>query len=370
MSLIAPEFIDIDLDTHLAEAVATYEAATGKTLVPTDVEYLILQSLAYRETLLRAAIQSAAEQNLVDFATNSVLDYLADLVGVERLSSSSATCTLKFTLVGGHGAVIIPAGTRVKSTDGLVTFQTLADESISALIDEVELTGEALTPGTGSNGYSLGSISVLIDALAFVSTVENIDIPAGGSETESDESLRVRIKLAPSIFSTAGSRDAYKFHALSANSNLIDVAVLGPPSTTPGTVEIYPLMEDGTTTPAQILAAVENAVSGEKVRPLTDTVIVSAPTIVNYDIEVELIAFVNFDQTDLIDTVTDNLSAFVLAKRQTLGKDITESQVIRECQIYGVYSVSLVGWSDIIVGDTEYPLNGTITVTITSTTTG
>ena len=44
MSLTAPEFIDIDLETHLAESVATYEAATGKTLVPTDVEYLLLQS--------------------------------------------------------------------------------------------------------------------------------------------------------------------------------------------------------------------------------------------------------------------------------------------------------------------------------------
>lgn len=366
----APSFIDIDINVVLSELIADYQAATGRTLVPTDVEYLMFQSVAYRETLLRASIQSAAEQNLVDFATGGVLDYLAALVGVERLPESASTTTLQFNIVSGHGGVIIPSGTRVQTTDGKVIFQTLSDYTVP-LVDTVALLEvEAQQTGTFGNGYAVGTVTVLLDALAFVTSVSNTLQTAGGADVETDVAMRTRIKLAPSVFSTAGSRDAYRFHALSASANIVDVAVLGPPQTTPGTVEIYPLMEDGSTTPAQIIAAVELATTSERVRPLTDTVIVASPTPLNYTIDVELVAFVDADQTDVVDTVTANLNAFVLSKRRTLGQDITESQVIAQCQIAGVYSVSLIGWSDVIVADTEFPFNTALTVTITSTTTG
>lgn len=68
-----------------AEIVAAYEAATGKTLYPAQVERLLIDLIAYRETLLRAAINDAARQNLVRFARAPMLDYLGELVGVHRL---------------------------------------------------------------------------------------------------------------------------------------------------------------------------------------------------------------------------------------------------------------------------------------------
>ncbi len=68
-----------------AEIVAAYEAATGKTLYPAQVERLLIDLIAYRETLLRAAINDAARQNLVRFARAPMLDYLGELVGVRRL---------------------------------------------------------------------------------------------------------------------------------------------------------------------------------------------------------------------------------------------------------------------------------------------
>ncbi|MEO1766800.1 baseplate assembly protein [Thiobacter aerophilum] len=68
-----------------AELVAAYEAATGKTLYPAQVERLLIDLIAYRETLLRAAINDAARQNLVRFARAPMLDYLGELVGVARL---------------------------------------------------------------------------------------------------------------------------------------------------------------------------------------------------------------------------------------------------------------------------------------------
>ncbi len=68
-----------------AEIVAAYESATGKTLYPAQIERLLIDLIAYRETLLRAAINDAARQNLVRFARAPMLDYLGELVGVIRL---------------------------------------------------------------------------------------------------------------------------------------------------------------------------------------------------------------------------------------------------------------------------------------------
>ena len=68
-----------------AEIIAAYEAATGKTLYPAQIERLLIDLIAYRETLLRAAINDAARQNLVRFARAPMLDYLGEMVGVARL---------------------------------------------------------------------------------------------------------------------------------------------------------------------------------------------------------------------------------------------------------------------------------------------
>ncbi|MBP0016080.1 MAG: baseplate J/gp47 family protein [Cyanobacteria bacterium SBLK] len=44
---------------------------------------------------------------------------------------------------------------------------------------------------------------------------------------ETDDNLRKRIILAPESFSNAGSAGAYRFHALSASQDIIDVGVRG-----------------------------------------------------------------------------------------------------------------------------------------------
>lgn len=79
------EVVPADPQQITAELVAAYEAATGKTLYPAQVERLLIDLIAYRETLLRAAINDAARQNLVRFARAPMLDYLGELVGVRRL---------------------------------------------------------------------------------------------------------------------------------------------------------------------------------------------------------------------------------------------------------------------------------------------
>ncbi|MEW5885467.1 MAG: baseplate J/gp47 family protein [Pseudomonadota bacterium] len=86
MSAAAPlRLLEDDPQAISAELVRAFEAASGKTLYPAQVERLFVDLIAYRETLLRGLINDVARQNLVAYARAPMLDYLGELVGVARL---------------------------------------------------------------------------------------------------------------------------------------------------------------------------------------------------------------------------------------------------------------------------------------------
>jgi phage-related baseplate assembly protein len=363
----APEFVPRDVSAILAETIADYEARVGRTLQPAQVETLILQTLAYREFLIRNQIQSAAEQNLVEFSTAPVLDFLGELVGVTRLAATPATVDLIFVMVAGHGGVTIPAGTRVSSTDGLAVFATTVAKVVSAGVNLVQVPSRCTVAGTVGNGYTQHRITNILDPLAFVSNAYNLLTTGGGAEQETDAALRERIRLAPASFSVAGPYNAYKYFARTASASIVDVAVTNP---TPGVVQVFPLMDDGNATPTQILNAVYAICNDERTRPLCSTLVVTSPTRLDYSLNVELTLYDTADQLATKTAVETALQAFVDERRKLLGQDVILSQLIRAAQLDGVYSVDFVGFTNIIVSPTTYPYCTNITVSIAGTTTG
>lgn len=358
----APVFVTTDTQQILNEILADFTARTGKVLQPAHVEQLLLNTLAYRETLIREAIQYSAEQNLVSFADGLALDYLGELLGVTRLAASYAQCTITFTLVDGHGGSIIPSGTRVATADGKIVFATLDDTVVPAEETEADILCEATVSGIAGNGYAAGYVNQILDPLSYVSTAENAEETGGGADQESDDELRERIMLAPGRFSVAGSRGAYEFHARSANPAIIDIAVN---STDPGTVQIYILMADGENTPTEVVNQVLAACSGEKVRPLTDLVTAFGATAVEYEIEFTLKFYAWADETETLAAAQAAIDAFVFAKRQNLGQDVPLSQVVDALMVPGVYSAVPVGsWSDIVVAFNEFAKCTSITLTV------
>jgi len=79
-SLPPPVFVNdadgLDPNRIRADMIAEFEAASGRTLQPAQVERLLINLYAYRESLVRNAIQYAGEQNLLAFASFPMLDYL------------------------------------------------------------------------------------------------------------------------------------------------------------------------------------------------------------------------------------------------------------------------------------------------------
>lgn len=366
--ILKPNFISRDPNEIIDEWISDYEARTGKVLQPAQPERLIIQAAAYREILLRNAIQEIAVQNLVSFASGSMLDNLGELVGVRRLAPAPATTVLQFSIVVGHQGVIIPQGTRVSTLDGLVVFTTDIQVAVPEGVFIANIEATATTVGLSGNGYIAGQVVELLDPKPYITAVTNITTTSRGAEIEDDEALRGRIKIAPETFSTAGSRGSYEFHAKSASALIIDVAVVSP---IPGTVEIYPLVYGSDETPEEILNAVNEVCSAEKVRPLTDTVLVKSPTVIEYSIEIGIELYQTEDASKTREAAELAVTSFAKVKASKLGQDIILTQLIAAASVDGVYKVTVIApIADTIVSETSVAVCTSISVAVTGTNIG
>ncbi|HEC9154578.1 TPA: baseplate J/gp47 family protein [Salmonella enterica subsp. enterica serovar Javiana] len=351
--LADPVFVETDPEKITRELVEKYQADSGKTLYPAQDEMLLINLIAYRESLVRTAIQDASEQNLVAFSRAPMLDYLGELVGVYRLDAQAATTTLQFSLESpAVQPVLIPAGTRVSASDSVV-FTTDEDTTLPAGSAQVSIHATCTLPGLAGNDWQPAQISNLMDDIGDGSldfTVTNPSVSTGGTDPESDDHLRERILLAPESFSNAGSRGAYRFHAMSAHQDIVDVAVVRPE---PGTVELYPLMSYGL--PDQnLLDLVAGICSDEKVRPLTDTVQVKPPVKVDYSISASIRVYDDQDMDLVMKRADSAIRGWVARQSSRLGMDIIPSQISAALSVPGVYRVSLTLPEERVLADNEW----------------
>ena len=250
LSREAVKIVDDSPDTVLAEMVADYEQRTGKTLQPAHIERLLINTFAYRETLLRAQVNESFRQQHPRFATGLMLDLCGDDVNTPRLAASAARCTIRFAAADFHSEVNIPVGTLVGAGD--VLFATIGQ--LTAGQPETALLAECTTTGTRGNGWSVGQINALQTPLAGAAQISaaNISVPTGGAEVESDEAYRERVLLAPESFSVAGSVGAYQYWARAVSPAICDVHVTNAVDTSGnpigGTVAVTILTKTGAPT--------------------------------------------------------------------------------------------------------------------------
>jgi phage-related baseplate assembly protein len=359
------EFIHENGEQIIAECKAYYEQLLNRQIAPADLEMLLINGLAYRELIIRAGINETGRQNMVSFSRGAALEYLGILVGVSRLPASSSLCVIEFVLVEGHTGVNVPEGLRVQSSDGKIIFQTLEQKICSQGTATVQVQATAATPGTIGNGYTTNSVNIILDPQAFITTAQNVDVTAGGSDEETDDELRERIMLAPAAFSVAGPTDAYKYFAKTANVSIVDVAVTSP---VPGQVNIYPLMEGGELPTPEVLDQVQAICNAEKIRPLTDTVITEAPETEDYNIEVNLTLLTTAVTASTKQNVETVLNNYKETRVNRLGIDVVRAKLSSLCMIEGVYNVAVVSPVNDITADPEvYTRCNVITVNIIGT---
>ena len=340
MSLPEPSFIDRDPAARTAALIAKYEALTGKTLQPAQVERIIIDLIVYADNLLRIGIQEAAKQNLVNYAGYPMLDYLGELVGCTRLDAQSSRTTIRFTLVAVQTFdVLIPKGTRVESKDGKYIFSTEEAATISAGSTTADVSAASESTGATANGYLAGEINNLVDPVAYVSTALNTTTSSGGAAIEDDDRYRERIKLAPESFTNAGSEGAYRYWAMSAHQSIIDVAVVSPSACN---VNVYPLLSSGNPD-STMRTLVLSTLTPRKVRPLTDNVQVLAPTKNDFTIAMDITYYDWADTDTAEEAIRTALNTYADKLKAGLGKSVVVEQIIVAAgSVYGVYKAEPV----------------------------
>lgn len=156
---------------------------------------------------------------------------------------------------------------------------------------------------------------------------------------EGDEALRRRALLAPEGFSVAGPEGAYVFHALSASGDVLDASATSP---APAEVVVTVLSRnnDGVATP-ELLAIVEERVSAEVTRPMTDFVQVAAAEILEFSVDAKVKTFAGPDAGVVMAEAMDRLSRY-LNDSFHLGRDVARSGIIAALSAEGVQDVELI----------------------------
>ncbi|KAB8307269.1 baseplate assembly protein [Erwinia endophytica] len=142
-----------------------------------------------------------------------------------------------------------------------------------------------------ATGNDLDQVGAAFNVERLVITPADEDaVPPVEAVLEDDDALRERIQLSWAQLNTAGARNSYRYHAKSADSDILDAEAYGPDTHgKPGYVDVYVLSRtgDGQATDS-LVKTVADALSADETRPLTDYVTVQTATLVQYAVTATL----------------------------------------------------------------------------------
>ncbi len=163
---------------------------------------------------------------------------------------------------------------------------------------------------------------------------------------ESDSSLRARVPQAFEGLSVAGSRAAYRYRALSADGRVIDASVESPQ---PATVVVTLLSsETSGAASTELLTTVEQALSGEAVRPVADRLTVQAAEIVPYRINAGLWLYPGPAIEPIMAASRQQVIQYT-QQLQRLGRDIRCSALFAALHVEGVQRIELIAPTDDLI---------------------
>lgn len=313
----------------IADFEEKYKEITGK-------EFAMGQADPYRLILYASSLQiyqayqyldNAGKQSFLKYSHGEYLENLGALKGIYRSNGKAAVTTIRFTVSEPQkDAITIPLGTRCTAGDNVFFYTTEATE-IPALNTHVDIPAECAGKGVFANGYGIGKINILVDMIPYIASVENIAESAGGTESETDESLAERIYMAQSSYSVAGPEDAYVYWVKTFNPSVEDVKVTSPAG---GVVDIRFIVQNGEIPEQETVNDLQQKIEQSEIRPLTDKVAVSAPNIVNYNIAFKY--WVNESDKSKAKTIQENIKSAVEAYKkwqsEKIGRDINPSKLL------------------------------------------
>lgn len=400
-------FVDKNVEDMLAESILEYEQAyfdeNGEVikLYPGNKIRIFIYTQILKLYQAYQKLDFAAKQNFIKYATGGYLDNLAATrTNTVRLAAQKSKVTVRFTLSASQASdVTIPTGTRVTAGDN-VFFAVNENKVITAGNLTGDFIFECTEAGLIGNGYVAGVINTLVDPIPYVQSVSSVDTSQGGAEIENDESLKERTWLAPEGYSVAGPLLGYLSKVLDYSQSIIDVYIDSPDedielsykigattynatvdqsngnitgtditsgavnlsdgvmnvvfanpvseitATIPpgGKVEIRPLLDNYEIPDQAFLDGLETAISAEDERPMTDQVLVSAPEVVNYGINLTyyISNFSSATAPQIQEAVDQAIQDYIIWQKSKIGRDINPDELTKRIVNAGAKRASII----------------------------
>ena len=320
------EFVDTDTEALVNKLIAGYEEITGRTLYPADPVRAFILWLASIIIQERVGINESAKQNLPRYAEGENLDSLSEIFhNTYRLEPTAATTTLGFYITTTLEEDYIITDELEVTVDGVINFATTGYLIFKAGENYAEVGAICQSVGTIGNGFTPGQVSKLVsDEFLYFREVANTTTTAGGSEEESDTAFYNRMRESEESYTTAGPRGSYAYHAKSVSSQISDVSAESPED---GVADVRIMLYGGKLPDKELIDRVQEYLSADDIRPMTDKVIVAAPDTIEFDIEATYYiprdkAATTKEIKQAVELATENYTLWQTSK---MGRDINPS---------------------------------------------
>jgi hypothetical protein len=336
--MAAPTFDDL---FTLGKAEAILKRPTLGVRVGDITEMLIAGAAAMADRVIGWFAERIAA-TFVDGAQGDDLTLLAaDHWGIQRRAATKAVCTVRFNRAGANAtAQNFPIGTTVAtardSQGNDIQFVTTQAASWSSSENgNKTVNAEAVVAGLSGNLSDVNLITRIVSTppAGGTYTINQSSLPAGGSEAESDEDLRDRVRLYPSTL-RRGTLAALEYGAKSTST--IAVAKASAIQDTGGIVTVYVsdasgnstgditeveagIVDDGTMTKKVAIELFNWAAAGA-------LVYAAGGAVQTVNIEVSIAVKIGVDVTQLIADIQDSIDARV--SKLNIGATLYLSDII------------------------------------------
>lgn len=343
----------------------TLDPDTGEKISVTDADYdadirAILYCMDYSLECLYNDINTQANNNLVAFCDEATLIYKGMERNTYRLPADYAQLTLQFTAAAtAPEAVTIPKGTKA-TADGAVFFETVEDVTCDP-DDTVNVMALSTEATKAANGYSVGSVNILVNSIPYITGVTNLTVSSDGTDIEDLEAFRERVLYAPLLYSSVGTTNGYKFNSKKVSAAISDVAVTHDDNE----IYVYILCQDGTLPSEDLLDMVEEYITQDDIKDTTDLITVLPAEEVEYTVSMTYkVSQRDSEQSTAIQAaVAEAVDEYIASIHNSFGKAINPEMLAAAA--YGAGAASVTITSPVYTSLDEYEIAKCTSKTVT-----
>lgn len=198
-----------------------------------------------------------------------------------------------------------------------------------------------------------------------VTPADNSVVPPSPAIYESDERLRERCLLSFDGMNTAGSANAYRYFALSADGRVDGIKVKSDEET-PCFLDIVITQVDSENgaASAELIQIVQTALDPDTVRPVGDRPTVKSSIATNYQIEASLYVGKNAEDALLLEAANIRLDKYI-KNAQKNGESIYLSAIYAALHVDGIERVQIISpTADLVMDNYHHPYCTTKSITV------